>query len=65
MAAKAEVRYDASVILPAQIAIGVSDFGYPSSVMEDSLCNDGEVRLWVSLEFCFWIQLLWDYVLHC
>ncbi|CAG0901345.1 unnamed protein product, partial [Darwinula stevensoni] len=47
MAAKAEVRYDASVILPAQIASGVSDFGYPSSVMEDTLCNDGEVRLWI------------------
>ncbi|CAG0885773.1 unnamed protein product, partial [Darwinula stevensoni] len=48
MAAKAEVRYDASVILPAQIASGISDFGYQSFVMEDTLCCNGEIQLWKS-----------------
>uniref|UniRef100_A0A0P4WHT0 P-type Cu(+) transporter n=1 Tax=Scylla olivacea TaxID=85551 RepID=A0A0P4WHT0_SCYOL len=45
MAAKAEVRYDPSVVLPEQVANSISELGFPSSVMEESGAGQGEVDL--------------------
>ena len=49
MAAKAEVRYDPSVVLPEQVANSITDLGFPSSVMEESGAGQGEVDLNVSV----------------
>lgn len=49
MAAKAEVRYDPSVVLPEQVANSISELGFPSSVMEESGAGQGEVDLNVSM----------------
>ncbi|KAG0723969.1 Copper-transporting ATPase 1 [Chionoecetes opilio] len=45
MAAKAEVRYDAAMVLPEQVAASISDLGFPSSVMEEAGAGQGEVDL--------------------
>ncbi|RXG53096.1 Copper-transporting ATPase 1 [Armadillidium vulgare] len=44
MAAKAEVLYDASKVLPDQIANAISELGFPASVLEGA-SNEGEVEL--------------------
>lgn len=45
MAAKAEVRYDPSIVLPEQVAASISELGFPTSVMEESGAGQGEVDL--------------------
>jgi Cu+-exporting ATPase len=45
MAAKAEVLYDASQILPSQIANGISDLGFACEVIDDYNAGQGEVVL--------------------
>lgn len=45
MAAKAEVRYDPSMVLPEQVAASISELGFPTSVMEESGAGQGEVDL--------------------
>ncbi|KAK8380400.1 hypothetical protein O3P69_016761 [Scylla paramamosain] len=52
MAAKAEVRYDPSVVLPEQVANSISELGFPSSVMEESGAGQGEVDLNISGMTC-------------
>jgi len=48
MAAKAEVFYDASIILPSQIANEISDMGFACDVIEEINVGQGEVQLSVS-----------------
>lgn len=48
MAAKAEVLYDASKVLPDQIANAISELGFPASVLEGA-SNEGEVELEVKI----------------
>lgn len=45
MAAKAEVRYDPSMVLPEQVAASISELGFPTSVMEEAGAGQGEVDL--------------------
>lgn len=45
MAAKAEVRYDGSRILPQEVANSISELGFPSSVLDDGGNNEGEVDI--------------------
>jgi hypothetical protein len=52
MAAKAEVSYDPSQILPNQIANHISDLGFPCEVIDDYNSGQGEVVLHVSLRQC-------------
>lgn len=47
MAAKAEVRYDPSMVLPEQVAASITELGFPTSVMEESGAGQGEVDLQV------------------
>ena len=49
MAAKAEVRYDPSMVLPEQVAASISELGFPSSVMEEAGAGQGEVDLEVGM----------------
>ena len=44
MAAKAEVEFDASKILPNQIANSITDLGFPASVI-DGETGAGEIEL--------------------
>lgn len=44
MAAKAEVTYDPSEILPQQIANAISDLGFPADVIEGE-SGPGEVEI--------------------
>ncbi len=44
MAAKAEVRYDPSRVLPQQIANSITELGFPSEVMEEH-SSPGEVEV--------------------
>ncbi|KAK7077087.1 ATPase Cu transporting protein 7B, partial [Halocaridina rubra] len=45
MAAKAEVRYDGSKVLPQEVANSISDLGFPSSVLEETGISQGEVDI--------------------
>lgn len=69
MAAKAEVRYDPSMVLPEQVASSITELGFPTSVMEESGAGQGEVDLEVSdkselilcshLDSSFFTELFW------
>ncbi|CAL4140417.1 unnamed protein product, partial [Meganyctiphanes norvegica] len=50
MAAKAEVHYDGSRILPQQIAASITDLGFPSTVLEET--GQGEVELQIEGMTC-------------
>lgn len=63
MAAKAEVMYDASHVLPSQIANAISDLGFACEVIDDYNAGQGEVVLHVSFEKyevskCFVLKLV-------
>ena len=49
MAAKAEVMYAKSRILPDQIASSITDLGFPSHVIDSSDITQGEVEIEVNL----------------
>lgn len=53
LAAKAEVKYDPSLIQSHEIAASISDLGFETSVI-DSGSGDGEVELIVSNIQNFW-----------
>ncbi|XP_066973024.1 LOW QUALITY PROTEIN: copper-transporting ATPase 1 [Macrobrachium rosenbergii] len=44
MAAKAEVRYDGSQVLPQEVANSISELGFPTTVLEE-VANQGEVDI--------------------
>ena len=48
MAAKAEVEFDASKVLPNQIANSINDLGFPSTVI-DGETGAGEIELEVRM----------------
>lgn len=48
MAAKAEVEYDPSRVLPSQIANSISELGFPSTIIEDE-SGAGTVELEVKI----------------
>jgi Cu+-exporting ATPase len=52
LAQKAEVKYDASYILPSQIANKISSLGFNSTVMESESAGQGTVELNVSTDYC-------------
>lgn len=47
MAAKADVKYEVSEIQPGEIAEAISDMGFPSEVMEDTMGGKGESKIQV------------------
>ncbi len=51
MAGKADVQYDAAVILPDQIASKIKDLGYGAEVLENASPGHGKLDLFVSLSF--------------
>ena len=52
MAAKAEVEFDASRILPSQIAASITELGFPSEVIDEDVSGSGEVTLSISGMTC-------------
>ncbi|KAG8194102.1 hypothetical protein JTE90_003043 [Oedothorax gibbosus] len=52
MAQKAEVKYDAEYIMPSNIASAISDLGYPSTVLDDTSTEYGEVNLHIGGMTC-------------
>ncbi|XP_068235378.1 copper-transporting ATPase 1 isoform X2 [Palaemon carinicauda] len=51
MAAKAEVRYDGSLILPQEVANSITELGFPTTVLEEE-SNQGEVDIEISGMTC-------------
>lgn len=52
MAAKAEVVFDGSKVLPSQIAKSISELGFHTTVLED-VSSEGDVELEVSFRNAF------------
>ena len=55
MAAKAEIKYDKSRILPHQIANSITDLGFPSNVIDAVDVAQGEVEIEVSFNSIVYI----------
>lgn len=45
LAAKAEVQYDPSIVTPAEIAVSVTDLGFPASVLKQNDAGTAEIDL--------------------
>lgn len=48
LAAKAEVKYDPSLIKAVEIANAITDLGFPTSVINDQDGNEAEMEVMVS-----------------